>query len=140
MSLNNHIALNSELINILQKDAIDLLKSLIAIPSFSKEEDKTATTLFNFLQERKVAAERLKNNVWATNLHFDINKPILLLNSHHDTVRPNKGYTVDPHEPIEKDGKLYGLGSNDAGGCLVSLLATFLYYYDPLQYHFCSLS
>lgn len=130
MSLNNNIAIHTELINSLQKDAIDLLKSLIAIPSFSKEEDITAATLLNFLQHRKVKTERLKNNIWATNLHFDINKPSLLLNSHHDTVRPNKGYTIDPHAPFEKEGKLYGLGSNDAGGCLVSLLATFLYYYE----------
>ena len=52
-----------------------------------------------------------------------------MLNSHHDTVRPNNGYTKDPFEPIINDGKLYGLGSNDAGGCLVSLLATFSFFY-----------
>ena len=130
MSLHNHIAYNSEFINVLQKEAIDLLKSLIAIPSFSKEEDKTAAVLFDFLQDRHVKTERLKNNIWATNLYFDQNKPTLLLNSHHDTVRPNKGYTMDPHMAFEEEGKLFGLGSNDAGGCLVSLLATFLYYYE----------
>ncbi len=130
MSHNNKISLNTELIHLLQMDAINLLKSLIAIPSFSKEENITADTLIKFLEARKIKAEQLKNNIWATNLHFDINKPTLLLNSHHDTVKPNKGYTVDPYDPFEKEGKLYGLGSNDAGGCLVSLLATFLYYYD----------
>jgi acetylornithine deacetylase len=52
------------------------------------------------------------------------------LNSHHDTVKPNAGYTLDPFSPIEKDGKLYGLGSNDAGGALTSLIATFLYFYE----------
>jgi acetylornithine deacetylase len=122
--------LDNELINGLQVAAIDVLKSLIAIPSFSKEEDKTAAILIDFFAARKIKTERLINNIWATNLHFDSKKPSLLLNSHHDTVKPNKGYTVDPFHPFEKEGKLYGLGSNDAGGCLVSLLATFLYFYD----------
>ena len=130
MPINNNLSLDNELINGLQMDAIDLLKSLIAIPSFSKEEDKTAAILIDFFAARKIKTERLINNIWATNLHFDSNKPSLLLNSHHDTVKPNKGYTVDPFHPFEKEGKLYGLGSNDAGGCLVSLLATFLYFYD----------
>jgi acetylornithine deacetylase len=70
------------------------------------------------------------NNVWAKNLHFDDSKPTLLLNSHHDTVKPNAGYTRDPFNATIEDGKLYGLGSNDAGGCLVSLMATFLHFYD----------
>ena len=130
MPINNNLSLDNELINGLQMDAIDLLKSLIAIPAFSKEEDKTAAILIDFFAARKIKTERLINNIWATNLHFDSNKPSLLLNSHHDTVKPNKGYTVDPFHPFEKEGKLYGLGSNDAGGCLVSLLATFLYFYD----------
>ncbi len=59
----------------------------------------------------------------AVNKHFDAAKPTILLNSHHDTVKPNKGYTLDPFTPIEKDGKLFGLGSNDAGGPLVSLIS-----------------
>jgi acetylornithine deacetylase len=116
-------------IALLQKDAVDLLKNLIAIPSFSKEEDKTAAHIIQFLTARTIKVEQAKNNVWATNLHFDTAKPSLLLNSHHDTVRPNKGYTLEPFHPIEKEGKIYGLGSNDAGGCLVSLIATFLYFY-----------
>ena len=68
--------------------------------------------------------------MFAKNKHYDINKPTILLNSHHDTVLPNKGYTLDPFDPIEREGKLFGLGSNDAGGCLVSLIATFLHFYD----------
>ncbi|MCE2656298.1 MAG: M20/M25/M40 family metallo-hydrolase, partial [Sediminibacterium sp.] len=130
MSLNIYITLNHEIINLLHKEAIDLLKSLIAIPSFSKEENKTADVLVHFFQARKIKTERLVNNIWATNLHFDPKKPSLLLNSHHDTVKPNKGYTIDPFDPFEAEGKLFGLGSNDAGGCLVSLLATFLYFYE----------
>lgn len=114
----------------LYSDAFNLLKQLITIPSFSKEEDKTADCLENFLQQKNLKSNRYLNNVWASNKNFDTNKPTILLNSHHDTVKPNKGYTLDPFKSIEKDRKLFGLGSNDAGGPLVSLLAAFLYYYD----------
>ena len=115
---------------VLQAEAIDLLRRLIGIPSFSKEEAHTASAIEGYLRSRGVHVQRLQNNVWAKNLHFDADKPTILLNSHHDTVKPNKGYTLDPFQPLEKDGQLFGLGSNDAGGCLVSLIATFLYYYD----------
>lgn len=114
----------------LTADALALLKRLIATPSFSREEDRTATLIADFFREKQIPFERLKNNVWAKNRHFDPAKPTLLLNSHHDTVRPNTSYTLDPFAPIERDGKLFGLGSNDAGGCLVALLATFAYFYD----------
>ena len=114
----------------LQKSALQLLKKLIATSSFSKEEDLTGDIIEDFLALHKVKTGRIKNNIWATNLHFDASKPSILLNSHHDTVKPNKGYTLDPFIPIENDEKLFGLGSNDAGGCLVSLIACFLYYYD----------
>ncbi|HTE26386.1 M20 family metallo-hydrolase [Flavitalea sp.] len=116
-------------IDILQADAINLLKELIATPSFSKEEDQTAGILCRFLGERDVIHYRIQNNVYAFNKHYDELKPSVLLNSHHDTVKPNKAYTLDPFTPVVKDGKLFGLGSNDAGGCLVSLIATFLYFY-----------
>jgi acetylornithine deacetylase len=117
-------------IKILQSDAISLLKELIATPSFSKEEDITANILCRFLSERNITHYRTQNNVYAFNQHFDKLKPSILLNSHHDTVKPNKGYTLDPFVPLVRDGKLFGLGSNDAGGCLVSLIAAFLYFYD----------
>ncbi|TAH25677.1 MAG: M20/M25/M40 family metallo-hydrolase [Cytophagales bacterium] len=122
----------------LQYDALQLLKGLIRIESLSKQEDKTAELLNNFFVERGVPTHRLKNNVWAFNKYFDANKPTILLNSHHDTVKPNPGYTNDPFDPMEKDGKLFGLGSNDAGGCLVSLIATFLHFYDKenMKYNF----
>lgn len=110
--------------------AISLLKQLISLPSFSKEEDKTAAAIEAFLHANNVPAERYLNNVWARNKTYDPAKPTILLNSHHDTVKPNKGYTLDPFTPVEKDGKLFGLGSNDAGGALVSLLAVFLHFYD----------
>jgi acetylornithine deacetylase len=121
----------------LTQDAISLLKQLIAIPSLSKEEENTADLIEQFLQSKGVTAFRFLNNVWAKNQYFSPEKPTLLLNSHHDTVKPNKAYTLNPFEPIVKDEKLYGLGSNDAGGCLVSLIATFLHYYhrSDLQYN-----
>ena len=117
-------------LNILQDEAINLLKELIATPSFSKEEDETAGILCRFIGTKGIQYSRVGNNVYALNKYYDANKPSILLNSHHDTVKPNKGYSFDPFSPFEKDGKLFGLGSNDAGGCLVSLLATFLYFYD----------
>jgi acetylornithine deacetylase len=112
------------------EDAVALLKELISIPSFSKEEHGTAGAISKFLALRSVEHSWVQNNIYALNKHFDPSKPTLLLNSHHDTVKPNKGYTLDPFSPIEMDGKLYGLGSNDAGGALVSLIACFLHYYD----------
>jgi len=117
-------------LTILQNDAIDLLKNLIATPSFSKEEDKTAGIIAKFFATRDVAATWVGNNIFAQNKYFDHTKPTLLLNSHHDTVKPNPQYTKDPFLPVVEDGKLFGLGSNDAGGCLVSLLAVFMHFYD----------
>jgi len=113
----------------LTNKAIDLLKALISIQSFSGEENKTADTIEAWFKEFEIPHERIHNNVFAKNKHWDDNKPTLLLNSHHDTVKPNKAYTKDPFHAHIEDGKLYGLGSNDAGGCLVSLIATFTYYY-----------
>ncbi|MEO8960435.1 MAG: M20 family metallo-hydrolase [Ginsengibacter sp.] len=122
----------NELKNIdeLFSDAVSLLKQLINTPSFSKEEDKTADCLEAYFRKKNIKPNRYLNNVWAVNKHFNPNKTTLLLNSHHDTVKPNKGYTVNPFEAAEKDGKLYGLGSNDAGGALVSLLSTFIHFYE----------
>lgn len=117
-------------INQLFEDALALLKKMIATPSLSKKEDNTAILIQEFLEEKGIETQRLKNNIWAKNKHFDPSKKTVLLNSHHDTVKPNNGYTKDPFSPIVKDGKLFGLGSNDAGGCLVSLLATFVYFYE----------
>lgn len=111
-------------------EAIDLIKKLIETPSFSSQEDKTAGHIEDWLQKKAIPSKRTKNNVWAINKYFNENKPTLLLNSHHDTVKPNNGYTNDPFSAIVEDGKLYGLGSNDAGGCLVSLMATFVYFYE----------
>jgi acetylornithine deacetylase len=114
---------------LLYEKATNLLKQLIAIPSFSKEEDEVASVLEEFFEKQQVHSYRKGNNIWARNKYFDPSKPTVLLNSHHDTVKPNPQYTRDPFKPEIIDGKLYGLGSNDAGGPLVSLIATFLHYY-----------
>lgn len=110
--------------------AIELLKKLISIQSFSSEEDKTADAIGAWLTAFNIPFQRKLNNIFAVNKHFDKRKPTLLLNSHHDTVKPNSAYTKDPFHPHIEDGKLYGLGSNDAGGALVSLLATFAHFYE----------
>ena len=124
-------------VSILQADAIELLKQLIATPSFSKEEDNSSAVIRNFLENHEVKTEQHLYNIWARNKYFDDNKPTILLNSHHDTVKPNKGYTLDPFAAIENDGKLFGLGSNDAGGSLVALIAAFIYFYkrEDLKYN-----
>ena len=123
----------------LYTEAVNLLIQLIGTPSLSKQEEGSAKLIEDFLWGHGVKTHRSDNNVWAYNQHFDAAKPTILLNSHHDTVKPNAGYTRDPFDSKIEDGKLYGLGSNDAGGCLVSLIATFLYFYDrkDLKYKLC---
>ncbi len=118
--------------------SIQLLMDLIRTQSFSKEEDQTAEIINTYLEKNGVKTHRELNNVWAFNKYYDPSKPTILLNSHHDTVHPNKDYTRDPFHAEILDGKLFGLGSNDAGGCLVSLIGTFLHYYDKqdLKYNF----
>ncbi|OIQ41824.1 MAG: acetylornithine deacetylase [Bacteroidetes bacterium MedPE-SWsnd-G1] len=121
----------------LTTEAIELLKNLIQTQSFSKEEEGTALLIESWFNTNNIPFERNGNNIIAYNKHFDKSKPTLLLNSHHDTVKPNAAYTKDPFNAHIEDGKLFGLGSNDAGGCLVSLIVTFTYYYrrENLNYN-----
>ena len=112
----------------LTKEAIELLQSLIQTPSLSRQEDETASILKIYLEKYCTNVHRLKNNIWVKNQHFADHKPTILLNSHHDTVLSNKGYTRNPYDATIENDKLFGLGSNDAGGALVSLFATFLYF------------
>ena len=123
----------------LYQDVVELLKAMIRIPSLSREEAGTADLLAKFLAERGVEVHRKKNNVWAFNEYYDPAKPTILLNSHHDTVKPNSAYTRDPFEPSVEGDRLYGLGSNDAGASGVSLIAAFLHYNDrsDLKYNLC---
>ena len=106
-------------------EATELLKKLIRIPSISREEGLCADLIENYIAENGYTVSRLKNNVWTIASGFDGNRPTLLLNSHIDTVKPVDGWTFDPFIPTEKDGKIYGLGSNDAGASVVALLHTF---------------
>ena len=121
---------------ILISNAIKLLKDLIAIESFSFNEDKSADRIENWFKSYNIDFKRHKNNVYAFNKYFNKSKPTILLNSHHDTVKPNKGYTNDPFESKVENGKLYGLGSNDAGGALVSLIAVFTYLYNKKELNY----
>lgn len=120
----------------LQKEVLELLQKLIATPSFSKEEDKTAEILNDFFLQKGIPTKRLQHNIWVKNKYFDDSKPTILLNSHHDTVKPNKEYSRGPFSPDIDGGILYGLGSNDAGGPLVSLAACFLHFYDRQDLQF----
>jgi len=113
----------------LSKKAKQLLIDLINTPSFSGDEDGTASLIEEFLKVDGIVYQRDQHNIWALNEDFDNSKPSILLNSHHDTVKPNKGYTRNPHKGEIEEGKIFGLGSNDAGGCLVSLIATFSHFY-----------
>lgn len=108
---------------------VDFLKVLIETPSMSREEDGTRQRFATLFAGYGIAFEVLENNIWCKNLHYSEKKPVILLNSHHDTVKPNASYTRDPYKAVIEDGKLYGLGSNDAGGPLVALLAAFLHFY-----------
>lgn len=115
----------------LYSDAIHLLDSLISTPSPSREESKTADILEEFLLEKGLKdVQRVGNNVFLRSAAWDENKPVLLLNAHHDTARPSSSYTRDPYLPTHENGCIYGLGSNDDGGSVVSLIAAFRYLYE----------
>jgi len=120
----------SELIAQLSNDAIELLIQLIQTQSFSREETGTAAILEQFLTQHGIPAQRRGNNVWATSRNLDPHKPTILLNSHHDTVKPGVAWTYPPFGAVVEGDKLTGLGSNDAGASAVSLLAVFRYFYD----------
>lgn len=107
------------------KESVELLRSMIAIPSFSRSEDGTADLLGSYLADHGIDYRRYGNNIVAFSRDFDPSRKSVLLNSHHDTVKPNTGYTRDPFEPAIENGCLYGLGSNDAGASVVSLAAAF---------------
>lgn len=111
----------------LGKKAFELLEKLIATPSVSRSEENAALLIEQALQEYGYETKRILNNVLCYGKHFSSGKPTILFNSHIDTVKVVSGWTLDPFTPIVQDGKLYGLGSNDAGGSLVSLLYSFVY-------------
>jgi acetylornithine deacetylase len=111
--------------------AIDLLQDLIRIPSFSREESQAAARIARFFAEKNIPYQQHLYNTWAYNRHWQEGKPVLLLNSHIDTVKPAAGWQRDPFHPgVEQGDMLYGLGSNDAGGPLVALIAAFVHLYE----------
>lgn len=119
--------------------SVTLLQQLIATPSYSGDETKAADLVKYYLESYSIKTNRLGNNIWCYNKYFDAAKPTILLNSHLDTVKPNENYTNNPFCPEITNGRLYGLGSNDAGGCLVSLIAAFwhFYHYRGLGFNLC---
>lgn len=108
-------------------DALSLLKEMISTPSHSREEKNVADLIFNFISNKinLCNINRINNNIWAIEKSFDFSKPTILLNSHIDTVKPVVGWMRNPYSAIEEGDKLFGLGSNDAGASVVSLLAAF---------------
>lgn len=122
--------------NVLYENALLLLKKLIATPSFSREEDQSVSVIADFFAAKNHPAQRFGNNLLASAKKHDAGKPTLLLNSHHDTVRPVNGWTKDPFFPLTEDGKLYGLGSNDAGASLCALTAAFFYFAEKEELPF----
>ena len=110
----------------LTTEAVSLLKALIATPSVSRDEKQAADLLQSYLEQQGMETGRQGNNVWCLCPAFDLKKPTLLLNSHIDTVKPVAGWRKDPFTPVESNGRIYGLGSNDAGASVVSLLQVFL--------------
>lgn len=111
-------------------DTAKLLKALIGIASYSGEEGEAADFLEGHLKEIGLNPSRKKNNIWLLPAHYTEGQPNVLLNAHIDTVKPSENWSMNPHQPVEKNQKIYGLGSNDAGASLVCLLDTFLHFYD----------
>lgn len=122
--------MNREIHSIQLSEAAELLSALIRTPSFSRQEQDTARLLNDFFSGKGIKTQQHLNNVWAFNRNFDPSLPTLLLNSHHDTVLPNSGYTRDPFDGKIEADKLFGLGSNDAGASLVALLFAFLHFFE----------
>ena len=106
-------------------DAITLLKRLIATPSVSRDEEKAADIMMEEIESYGFPAIRYGNNIWITDPEMRDDRPTLLLNAHIDTVKPVASWTRDPFSPDIEGDTLYGLGSNDCGGGLVSLLQAF---------------
>ena len=117
-------------------DAVELLKKLIATPSVSRNEKDAADIMEQTIRSYGFEPQREANNIWILDPHYDESRPTLLLNAHIDTVKPVASWTRDPFSPDVEDGVLYGLGSNDCGGGLCSLLQIFrMLTAKPQQYN-----
>jgi len=128
--------------NQITSESIELLKSMIEIPSFSREEKGVADYLEKKFSDWGLKPSRIGNNLWIRNKEWSDNKPVILLNSHIDTVLPAAGWNYDPFKVIIEEQRITGLGSNDAGASVVSLLATFRYFFEaenlPYNLLFCA--
>ena len=109
----------------LTQEAVSLLQKLIATPSVSRDETKAADIMQEAMESYGFTPTRVGNNLWILSKDWSDNRPTLLLNAHIDTVKPVASWTRDPFAPTIEDDTLYGLGSNDCGGGLVSLLQVF---------------
>lgn len=113
-----------------KQKGIELLQQLVSIPSFSREENQTAALIEQFLLAEGLTPQRVGNNIWCTHDSYNPKWPTVLLNSHHDTVKPVSGWESNPFDGHIKNGRITALGSNDAGASLVALIMTFLYFKD----------
>lgn len=129
-TIKHNLSIDNQEVELLSDKAVELLRKLIKIPAFSTQESIRSDFISKYLQERGITHTRLKNNIIAYSKYFDPSKKVLMINSHIDTVKPVESYTFDPFNPPVSDTHIYGLGSNDAGGSLVSLIHTFIYLYD----------
>ncbi len=118
------------MVDIELNDIIQLLSRLIETPSTSGNEEHSADLLQDFLTNRSIMVERKLNNIVVRNKYFNPERGSVFLNSHHDTVKPSDKWETDPYQAIKKDDQIIGLGSNDAGGAVVSLLDVFIHYFD----------
>lgn len=118
------------------EQATALLRALVSIQSFSGEEQDRVEFLLNYFSKHGITLEQIGNNLVARQPHHDPSKQTLMLNSHLDTVHPNSGYTFDPFNAPVSDSFVKGLGSNDAGASVVSMIQTFLHFYStPLPFN-----
>ncbi|MCZ7557878.1 MAG: M20/M25/M40 family metallo-hydrolase [Bacteroidia bacterium] len=113
-------------VEIEESEALALLRLLISTPSHSREEHDSAVVLENYFASSGFTPQRIGNNVWVEHPSADASAPTVMLLSHHDTVRPTQSWTLEPYTAIERDGKLYGLGSNDAGAAMCAMAAAFV--------------
>ncbi|MGL4292953.1 MAG: M20/M25/M40 family metallo-hydrolase, partial [Bacteroidales bacterium] len=127
------VKLNPHDVDLAYYQAVDLLKVLIRVASYSREEHDRIALLEKWLADHQIKTERIQNNLLLLPPNFDPAKPNILLNSHIDTVRPVSSWTRDPFSPDEEEDRIYGLGSNDAGASLVSLLLAWMLLLDTEQ-------
>lgn len=116
------------------EEAILFLEKMITIPSLSFEEAERAEFIVQYLRERSLEPELLGNNIIVRLPHSSKGRPVLMLNSHIDTIKPSELYTFDPFNPPQEKGRILGVGSNDAGGSITSLLHTFLYFAEHKEH------